>query len=246
MVILFWMLFFATLLGGLAVAMQSTIPASVLPFLLAFSGGYLLAVTLLHLLPELFISEIAPLHIGSYMLMGFFLQRIIELFSGGVEHGHAMASDSKHEPINQHKVLPFLICITLHALLDGAILVHGHLHHCVTRQMSLAAGILLHKALEAFAFVGVLRSFSLTRSYYLFYLVLFSLASPLGLWISNYIKHYLSEYISIMLLAIVTGNFLYIAATILFEANPGHRFNQVAFWVSLLGASLAAYIEFLG
>ncbi|AWN82203.1 ZIP family metal transporter [Candidatus Cardinium hertigii] len=246
MVILFWMLFFAALLGGLAVAMQSTIPASVLPFLLAFSGGYLLAVTLLHLLPELFASEIEPLHIGSYMLMGFFLQRIIELFSGGVEHGHTMASDAKHDTIHQHKVLPFLVCITLHALLDGAVLVHGHWCHYATRQMSLVAGMLLHKALEAFAFVGVLRSFSLSRGSHLLYLVLFSLASPLGLWISNYVKHYLSGYVSTLLLAIVTGNFLYIAATILFEANPGHRFNRFTFWVSLLGASLAAYIEFLG
>ncbi|WP_223262063.1 ZIP family metal transporter [Cardinium endosymbiont of Dermatophagoides farinae] len=216
---------------------------NILPLLLTFSGGYLLANTLLHLMPELFISKVLATHVGGYIMIGFFLQRFIETFSAGVEHGHAIVPASGHSCVRNYKTLSFLTSIALHALLDGTLLAHGHAGHAT--QEGLLLGMMLHKFLEAVALVSVLGGFNLSVRWILLYLTLFSLASPIGLWLSSYLNHYISDDASIMLLSIVTGNFLYISATMLFEASPNHHSNQFTLWISLLGAGLAALVEFV-
>lgn len=241
MIIEFFALFLSALLGGLVVVAQCSI--NILPLLLTFSGGYLLANTLLHLIPELFISKVMPLHVGGYIMIGFFVQRFIETFTAGVEHGHSMASTSGHANLKNYKIFSFLTSIALHALLDGTLLAHGHAGHAT--QKGLLLGMMLHKFIEAFALVSVLRSFTLSIRQVLRYLVLFALAAPLGLWLSSYAHHYISDYSSIILFSIVTGNFLYISATMLFEASPNHHSNQFTLWISLFGAGLAALVEFL-
>src|SRR5438093_10440949 len=59
----------------------------------AFTGAYLLCLTLLHLLPELYHSYPGPgprddLRIGALILAGFFTQVALDVISMGVEHGH--------------------------------------------------------------------------------------------------------------------------------------------------------------
>lgn len=234
-------LFFSALFGGMAVATQRNITARGLGILLTFSGGYLLANTMVHLIPELFISKIKPLYIGGYLTIGFFLQRFIETFSAGVEHGHSMAPATGHCCTKNHKIFPFLISIALHAILDGTILVHGHSHS----NQGLLLGMMLHKFVEAFALMSVLRNFTSSIGRSIVYLVIFSLASPIGLWLSNHVNDYTAGSGGFVLLAVVTGNFLYISATMLFESNPDHSLNKIAVWISLLGAGVATLIEFL-
>src|SRR5437867_4747727 len=60
----------------------------------AFTGAYLLCLTVLHLLPELYQAgggaiEHRALTIGGLMLAGFFIQLSLDFVSLGVEHGHA-------------------------------------------------------------------------------------------------------------------------------------------------------------
>src|SRR5437899_12367533 len=60
----------------------------------AFTGAFLLSLTLLHLLPELYHGSapdaaVRPLLIGSLMLAGFFVQVALDVISMGVEHGHS-------------------------------------------------------------------------------------------------------------------------------------------------------------
>jgi len=239
MTIEFFALFLSALLGGLLVVTQCSM--RILPRLLTFSGGYLLANTFLHLIPELFLSKVVPLYVGGCMMIGFFLQRFIETFTAGVEHGHSMAPTSAC--LKEYKMFSFLASIALHALLDGTLLAHGHPGHATPKGLLL--GMMLHKFLEAFALISVLRGFNLSIRHMLRYLVLFALASPVGLWLSDYAHHYISDGGSVVLCAIVTGNFLYISATMLFEASPNHHSNQFTLWVSLLGAGLAALVQFL-
>ncbi len=44
--------------------------------------------TVIHLIPDLFMSGENPFTLGLYILLGFFLQKVLENFSNGVEHGH--------------------------------------------------------------------------------------------------------------------------------------------------------------
>src|SRR5690349_16638455 len=60
----------------------------------AFTGAYLLCLTVLHLLPELYHPHAGPLpqdnlRIGALILGGFFTQVALDVISMGVEHGHA-------------------------------------------------------------------------------------------------------------------------------------------------------------
>jgi hypothetical protein len=78
-------------------------------------------------------------------------------------------------------------------------------------------------------------------------LLLFALASPLGLWTGNFLQEYqwLSAGAFITLFAIVSGNFLHISTTIVFESSENHRLNWQKWLIGLLGAGLAILAEFI-
>mgnify|MGYP006190684695 CR=1 FL=1 len=54
--------------------------------LLSFSGAYLLSVTVLELLPEVYTS--GDEKVGIFIMLGLLLQIVLEFVSKGVEHGH--------------------------------------------------------------------------------------------------------------------------------------------------------------
>ena len=57
-----------------------------LQLLLSFSGAYLLSVTVLHLLPEVFSK--GEEYMGLFILLGIVIQTGLEYLSKGAEHGH--------------------------------------------------------------------------------------------------------------------------------------------------------------
>ena len=63
------------------------IKAKNLRFLLAFSAAYLFAISVTHLLPECY-EGAHKKTIGIFIIIGFFIQIIIDSFSSGIEHGH--------------------------------------------------------------------------------------------------------------------------------------------------------------
>ena len=82
--------------------------------LLAFSGAYLLSVTILHLLPEVYTVHTDAKRVGIFILVGIILQSVLESFSKGAEHGHIhIHSDGKKFPT----LLFVSLCI--HAFSEG-------------------------------------------------------------------------------------------------------------------------------
>src|SRR6185436_11764269 len=79
-------LFGSVMISGLSIFLFKKINANYLKLTLSFSGAYLFALSVLHLIPEVYSSPVK--NIGIYILIGFFLQIIIEFFSEGIEHGH--------------------------------------------------------------------------------------------------------------------------------------------------------------
>jgi zinc transporter ZupT len=79
------------------------------------------------------------------------------------------------------------------------------------------------------------------------YLLVFSLAAPLGLFISEYFVeiNLLSETGLIFLYALVTGNFLHISTTIVFESSPDHHFNARKLAVAIVGSLVAVAVEYI-
>jgi len=207
---------------------------------LTFSASYLLCVTLFHLFPELFEEaeeqSVSTLLIGGLLIAGFLFQKVLEFFSGGVEHGHI------HQ---HHKITPhiLLIALCIHALLEGTVLTSTSSHH--HHSSHLLFGIVLHKIPAAFALTSILLHEKITIKKTVIYLAIFSMASPLGLILSKLLVAQMSEKYTIYLFAIVTGNLLHITTTIFFESSIEHRLSKTRWLVVLLGIVLALGVEFL-
>ena len=73
-------------------------------------------------------------------------------------------------------------------------------------------------------------------------LAIFSIASPLGLLLSDYIL--LSEQTIMIVSAVVSGSFLHISTTIFVESSPNHRFGFNKILISTAGALLAILVEY--
>ena len=207
--------------------------------LLAFSGAYLFTLTITHLLPEaLRLLPAQPQRVGYYVLAGFFGQVVLELFSQGVEHGHV------HATARREGRAPFLLlfALVLHSFLEGSILVRTPAAGDVSRHLyPILAGIALHHIPAAFALMGALRLRLRSFRRALPYLVLFALAAPAGIVVSNYVvlDQLLQSGWYAALLGLVAGNFLHVSTTILFETSPEHRINVRKLLATLVGVALA-------
>jgi zinc transporter ZupT len=214
--------------------------------LLVFAGAYLFSITIVHLLPELFITSHSSRLLSIVVLLGFFMQIFIDFFTSGVEHGH------HHQHAHRHTFSPvtLMVGLCIHGLMDGAILAHSGeegVHGHQMQQMSLLIGIVLHKVPATIVLLSVLRSFFDSKKVLTVLLLVFSITSPLGLYVSEYLRTVVLFGTPAMLLvfALVCGNFLHISTTIYFEHTPEHAFNRKKIVLSILGALLAVLLEFL-
>jgi len=182
--------------------------------------------------------------VGSCVLGGFFLQQFLEFLSSGVEHGHIHV----HEQPGHHSgpsSLLVLFALCVHSILEGGLLAHpktiAHHHESDT----LLWGILLHKAPEAFALASVLICEIKNKTRAWFYLILFALASPMGLYLSEVLvsRDWMSSWAFTVLMAVVSGSFLHISTTIVFESSTNHQFNARKMLVALLAAFTAVAAE---
>lgn len=230
----YFLLWFSVVASGASVFYFSGIKTRILKLLLAFSGAYLFALCVLHLIPEVYSSHSAT--VGIYILVGFFLQVALEIFSEGIEHGHI------HVHEHQHNAFPLALMIGLcvHSFLEGMPLVQNFSDE-KTRN-SLLAGIILHHIPVAIALMSMLLDSGIRKGYALFYLILFACMAPLGAVASNLVSENsvsnLSSYFN-NVMALVIGIFLHISTTILFETSEEHRFNYYKLITILFGAGLA-------
>lgn len=238
-------LFLSAFLGGAVVLVLPALKPSALNFLLVFVGSYLFSLTILHLLPDLLTFPTSSHFIGFSVLIGFFLQLLLGVFSNGIEHGHI----HEHQHHEQLLISPLGVFVSLciHAFLDGVILSNATL--ATSSQTSLYArlliGIVLHKSSEAFALVGVLKELVHAKKFIWIYLFGFSLASPLGLWLSKYGSQnlLLNPKVFVALAAIAVGNLLHISTTIFLESTPHHRLDVRKFMAILAGVLVVMLLE---
>jgi zinc transporter ZupT len=208
---------------------------------LSFSGSYLFSLTLLHILPEIYTNATSPLLVGIFILMGFFLQLILSFFAQGVEHGHL------HHAHKQDLGLPLSIVfsISLHAFLEGNMLIHPFHQHDMSDNTSLMVGLILHKIPEAFALLSILYGYHTNQVYALGIFVIYALLSPLGMMTGNYA--YLMEWLTPTTMgyvfALIAGNFMHISTIIFFESSPQHELKTASTLAKILGAICAVAFE---
>lgn len=219
--------------GALTVLLLKFEARGFIKLLNAFTGGYLLTLTFLHLLPELYqgqgaTSHHAPLAIGGLILVGFFIQIVLDIFSMGVEHGHA------HD-LHGHVPLGVVTGLCMHALIEAVALGDTRAHHDPASRQMLLWSIVLHNYPVSIALLGMLLHAGMSRGRALGMLALFAAMAPLGLALSTHTE--LARH-SRELMAVVIGIFMHISTTILFESSDGHRFNYQKTVAIVIGAGL--------
>lgn len=203
-----------------------------LKLVLAFSGAYLFALCITHLIPSLYESK-GPVNIGIFILVGFFLQILLEFFSQGIEHGHM----HHHHHENARFPLVLMLGLCVHSFLEGM-----PLNRSGAVQNALLFGITLHNIPISFALVTMMLESRISIKKTVVCLMVFGLMAPLGFLTSfvlqNYSSHDVFAYYPIIM-AVVIGIFLHISTTILFESSEEHRFNLYKLVVILAGAGLS-------
>jgi zinc transporter ZupT len=195
-----------------------------LKLLLAFSGSFLLSLTVIHLLPEIYESHNS--RIGLYIMVGILFQIILEYFSQGAEHGH-VHGHSKMEHI------PWLLFISLciHALAEGFPVGHHH---------DLAVGIAIHHLPIAIILTTFFINANLDKKAIFLFMITFAVMTPLGTILSDYLPFLNAYYTEIT--AVVIGILFHISSTIIFESSEGHKFNIAKISMIVLGFTLAYFI----
>jgi zinc transporter ZupT len=197
-----------------------------LKLLLAFSGAFLLGITIFEMLPEIFHDHENSKTISLFIVLGILLQICLEFFSKGAEHGHVHINDKENR-------FPWVLFISLsvHSIIEGSPLAH-HDH--------ILYGIFVHKipvviVLSTFFLKSDLKNWTIAA-----FLILFSLMTPLGTFLNNEIPA-LANYSS-HLMAMAVGIFLHISTTIIFESSDNHKFNLVKLLVISSGLIAAYFI----
>ncbi len=222
-------LFLSCFAGGLSVFLFKQDKARSLKLILSFSGAYLFAITVLHLIPEVYRS--GDHLIGIFVLGGFLFQILLEQFSEGIEHGHI------HKHRHEHHAFPYgiMISLCLHAFLEGMPLASGP-------QQQLVFGIGLHHIPAAFALASVLLENRVVKNKVIILLAVFASMSPLGYLFSNALSSgsigNITGYFD-RIMGVVIGIFLHISTTILFESSIDHHFNNKKLGAVLAGIAIA-------
>ena len=246
-------LFLSVMVGAVVVLLWQPRDRKKIKLLTAFGGAYILAVTSLHLLPEVFggghgaHSHAGHEHgafpvAGFFLLMGFFVQLVLDYVSQGIEHGHA-----HHHAHDGRVPWAMLFGLCLHAYLEGTPLaMHGHEGHdhgiSPEAQEALLTGIVMHNIPVSIVFMSLLLHNGLGRAKSIVVIFVFACMSPLGMLtaeLSEPIARYQEQ-----LMAMVIGIFLHISTTILFEAGEEHRFNVKKFLAIVAGGGLALAVAY--
>ncbi|MBT8394652.1 MAG: ZIP family metal transporter [Bacteroidia bacterium] len=196
-----------------------------LKLLLAFSGAFLLSITVFELIPKIYDGTNVKT-VGLFIMLGILLQIFLEFFSKGAEHGHV------HVHRNEN-IFPWILFISLsiHAILEG---------FPINGNDNLLYGIIIHKIPVAIILTSFFFASNLSNTRTVLFLLLFAFMTPLGSYLSEIAPFFESYETEIS--ALVVGIFLHISTTILFESDKGHRFNVSKLIVIVAAVAIAYFM----
>ncbi len=218
------LLFISVVIGYVLALFLKVKEVKQISIFLAFSGAFLLSVTIFELLPEVY--ETPSKAIGVYIILGILLQIFLEFFSKGAEHGHVHTNSDKHE-------FPWLLFISLsiHALLEG---------FPIDEDNNLIIGVIVHKIPIALILSMFFIKANYNKTITIAFLFLFALMTPLGNWMSNQLLFTPEQELKIT--AITIGIFLHVSTTILFESSKNHKFNLSKMSAVIIAVVIAYFL----
>jgi hypothetical protein len=229
--------FLAIIIGYLIALKIEPKNKKTIKLLLAFSGSFLLSLTVTHLLPVVFDGSENNLHqhgdhvhifsvMGIYIMVGVIFQIILEYFSRGAEHGHVHGKDSI-----QSIPWSLFVSLCLHALLEGL---------PISKQNSLAWGIAVHHLPIAIILTTFFNQTKLSKISIFIFMITFAIMTPFGTFIAanlSFLQVYYKE-----ISAFVIGILFHISSTIIFESSENHKFNLSKISAIIGGVILSCFM----
>ena len=215
----------AVLFGVTIVLLSSRSKPLNLKLFLAFSGAFLLSTTIFELLPEVY-QHVESKQIGIYIMGGILLQILLEFYSKGAEHGHL-----HHQESNTRFPWFLFTSLGIHAFFEGFPL-NDH--------SNIIIGVVIHKIPIAILITSYLIKSKLNRVQIFFFLVIFTIMTPLGSISADLLI--VSPNLIYSINAVVIGMFFHISTIILFESSEGHHFNLNKILMIISAVVLAYFI----
>ncbi len=247
--IIYFFLIATVLLSGYSLILFKVENKRILKLLLAFSGAFLLAISFLNLVPEIYGSHVK--NIGLFVLLGFVLQLFLELLTKGVEHGHSHSHthehehdlDYSHESEELHVApLALMIGICIHSFLEGMPIVEKF---DPAVQHSLAIGIVIHNIPISIVLMSLFLASGMSKTKSFVLLGIFALMTPLGSLLSNFLSRSFINSLPIyfdVIMGVVVGIFLHVSTSILYETSEDHQYNRQKFFTVIIGIIIALLV----
>tara|TARA_B100000497_G_scaffold52793_1_gene60615 strand:+ start:36 stop:719 length:684 start_codon:yes stop_codon:yes gene_type:complete len=196
---------------------------------LAFSGAFLLSITLFDLLPNIYLENVLNDNYdqkltGLMIMIGVLFQVILEFFSNNAKYDELDTNKNK---------LPWvlLVSLSIHAFIEG---------FSIRIDQNILYGIFIHKIPIAFIITTSLISTKIKKFKILIFIIFFSLMTPLGTFVSNNSNQLLNY--SSLIDSLVVGVLLHISTTILFKTSEGYKFNLVKMALVVAAIILAYFL----
>lgn len=172
----------------------------------AVASGIFIGAAIFHILPD---AERGFTQLNVNYLMAIFLCIIGFIMLVLIEQ----SSIKLNNTVNRSKITGLLLAISLsiHSLIEGAAL---GINMTIAGAFVIFVAIIVHKSLACFALIVSLRRANFTKKRVMGILVLFSLMTPLGIFLASIIGNTLQQDTSLMaeavLNAVTAGSFIYI------------------------------------
>ncbi len=206
----------------------------------AFASGVFLGTALLHMLPDA-VLKFKEVYTSDYPIAYLIcLATCISLLL--IERGLFIYSNA--HPGKNKFLLPISLVslLTMHSLIEGAAI---GINNNILEAMAIFIAVFAHKGSESFALAVNLRRFALTKNTIKKTILIFSLMTPLGIFIASYVLNVSISNSGGLLIAIfnsiAAGTFLYLSTEHLIEGKKSFE-NLYEVIALITGASIMAVV----
>ena len=222
---------------------RSHVRPGIVESIAVFGGAFLFGSCFVNLVPHMYIGGFATagdLKVGAAVLVGFLVQLVLEILTGGLEHGSQGVGAPKGDtpqPANPKADVPLaglMIGLCIHAFLEGMPLIdmHDGVH------LGLLWGIVLHNIPISLVLVSLFVASGTRPAKAALLMLLFAVMTPLGSLANNALFGH-DAALQQLLMGLVVGILLHVSISILFGDN-GKRLNWNTILLVVI-AFVAAY-----
>lgn len=227
--------------AGLVLFFFKKVNTTFLNLLIALGAGSMLAVSIVHILPE----TLAQTEYAIYaFLAGFVIIYIIEELLTPHHHDHVHGDHSHEDPHEHydHVAIVSFIAIFAHTLLDG-LGIRAGMGLSDVAGYAVLFGVAIHQIPVSLSLAAILRESRLTRVTQITFLVLFAFAAPLGYILSDIVLSNVTEVTTGLAAAFAGGSLLYVAtADLLPVIHAQSKKKYLTIPVFILGITLMSLL----